>query len=456
MRGLLEPALLTLLALGAAASCSDTQNAGVSDPVGGEAGDTQAGHGGAAPADGGRSSANGGSSQGGSSGKTGSGKGGKGTGGSGGDAASSGGTAAAGDAGGADSMGGETASTGGDTASSGGMAAAGDSGGVSSMGGVAGVGGSPDEGPPPYPGHAATICDPDASYGSPFPASLAATRLAESYFFTEGPVWIASGGYLLFTDMYNVTVAPYVPGGHIRRFTPPSTFDTFIEDSDSNGLALSTDGLTLFAARRIKANTDDGEIASYLVASKAKSTVLDSPVDPNDLAVRSDDNLYFSDGDVYRIDPDGQPSTAVQVDAESANGVMLSPDERTLYSAWSDGIVYASALDAAGNPSAKAPLATMQYDGHPDGMTVDCAGNLYIADYTHGIVQVFDSAGTFLDRITLPAAPGSSPPAEHATNVAFGGSDHRTLFITGHRGSWNDPAIGELHSITLNVPGLPY
>jgi gluconolactonase len=338
------------------------------------------------------------------------------------------------------------------------MASMGNRGGVESMGGHAGAGGSDEEDPPPFPGHAATICDPRASYGSPFqsPGSRTATRLSESYFFTEGPVWIAAAGYLLFTDMHNAAASPYVPGAHVERFTPPSTFDTFILDSDSNGLALSTDGLTLFAARRIKENTDDGEIASYLLSSKARATVLESPVSPNDLTVRSDENLFFSDGDVHRIDPDGDVTTAVQVDSQSANGVTLSPDESTLYTGWSDGTVYASALGAGGLPAAPAPFATLQDGGHPDGMAVDCAGNLYVADYTNGTVQVFDSRGTYVDRITLPAASASSPPAEHATNVAFGGIDHRTLFITGHRGDWNDPAIGELHSIALSVPGLPY
>lgn len=329
-------------------------------------------------------------------------------------------------------------------------------GGVGGLSGGAGIGGSPEE-VPPLPGHAGTICDPNASYGSPLPApaNRTATRLSSAYFFTEGPVWVESGGYLLFTDFYNVGVSPYVPGAHIRRFMPPDTFDTFITDSDSNGLALSADGLTLFAARRIKANANDGEIASYVISSKAKATVLGSPTNPNDLAARSDGNLYFSDGDVYRIDPSQAVTKAAQVTGQEANGVMLSPDERTLYTAWGDGNVYASALAVDGAAGAATPFVTLQESGHPDGMTVDCAGNLYAADYTNGIIQVFDNSGTYLGKISLPA-PAAPPTAAHATNVAFGGANHRTLFITAHRGEWNDPAIGELHSIELNVPGLPY
>jgi gluconolactonase len=89
-------------------------------------------------------------------------------------------------------------------------------------------------------------------------------------------------------------------------------------------------------------------------------------------------------------------------------------------------------------------------------MTVDCAGNLYVADYANGSVQVFDAEGTFLGAIVVPPISSSTPPDEHATNVAFGGADHKTLFITAVRGDWGDPAVGELHSIVLNVPGLPY
>jgi gluconolactonase len=329
-------------------------------------------------------------------------------------------------------------------------------GGVYSVGGVDGVGGSGGEAAH-LPGHAGTICDPKVSYGSPLPApaNRTATRLSASYFFTEGPVWVASGGYLLFSDFYNVEVAPYVPGAHVRRFTPPNTFDTFITDSGSNGLALSADGLTLFAARRIKDNVNDGEIASYSISTKAKATILGSPTNPNDLVARSDGNFYFSDGDVYRIDPNGDVTQAAQVAGQTANGVMLAPDERTLYTGWSDGSVYASALTSDGSAGTPAPFTALQADGHPDGMAVDCAGNLYAADYTNGTVQVFDGAGAYLGTIALPA-PAASPAAAHATNVAFGGANHRTLFITAHRGEWNDPAIGELHSIDLNVPGLPY
>jgi len=337
-----------------------------------------------------------------------------------------------------------------------GLVAAGgiDGGGVGGLDGSAGVGGS-DE-PRQLPSHAGKICDPNASYGSPLPApaNRTATRLSSAYFFTEGPVWVESGGYLLFTDFYNVGVPPYVPGAHIRRFTPPNTFDTFIADSDSNGLALSADGLTLFATRRIKANVNDGEIASYVISTKAKATVEGSPTNPNDLAVRSDGNLYFTDGDLYRIAPNHVVAPAGQIAAQSANGVMLSPDELTLYTGWSDGIVYVNPLTTEGSIGAATPFATLQEAGLPDGMTADCAGNLYAADYTNGIIQVFDSAGQYLGKISLPAP--AAPTAAHATNVAFGGANHRTLFITAHRGEWNDPAIGELHSIELNVPGLPY
>lgn len=421
MRPLSTLAVVACLGLGTAASCSTKDDA---TSVGGAAGVADAGRSGGGS--GGLPS--GGKAQAGASGVA--------FGGRGGDETSTGGS------GGID-----------DTAGSSGAGSSGAAG----IDGSAGSGGSSDEDPALLPSHARTICDPSASYGSPLPApaNRTATRLSEGYFFTEGPVWVESGGYLLFSDFYNVGVAPYVPGAHIRRFTPPNTFDTFITDADSNGLALSGDGLTLFAARRIKANLNDGEIASYAISTKAKATVEGSPTNPNDLVVRSDGNLYFTDGDLYRIAPNHVVAPAGQMTALSANGVMLSPDELTLYTGWSDGIVYANPLTAEGSIGAVAPFATLQEGGHPDGMTVDCAGNLYAADYTNGIVQVFDNAGQYLGKIALPAA-AAPPTAAHATNVAFGGANHRTLFITGHRGDWNDPAVGELHSIDLNVPGLPY
>ncbi len=115
------------------------------------------------------------------------------------------------------------------------------------------------------------------------------------------------------------------------------------------------------------------------------------------------------------------------------NGISLSPDESRLYLAHLGGgrndlVVFD--VDASGALGEPEPFLNVG----SDGMAVDCAGNLYI---TQGGVRVYSPAG---DLIGTLAAPG-------AANVAFGGPERRTLYIT---------ATANLLAVELAIPGLPY
>jgi len=132
----------------------------------------------------------------------------------------------------------------------------------------------------------------------------------------------------------------------------------------------------------------------------------------------------------YRVSPSGDV-TLIDGGVTKPNGVTLSPDERTLYMGGQSGGIQKFTLDAAGAPGPRSQFAP----GSTDGMTVDCAGNVYV---TSRDVVVFGPDGNERVRITL----GGSP-----SNVAFGGTQRRTLFIT---------AGSSLYSIYLNVPGMPY
>jgi len=176
---------------------------------------------------------------------------------------------------------------------------------------------------------------------------------------------------------------------------------------------------------------------------------------PNDLAVRSDGTVYFSDPDyqapsdrpqpktrVYRLAPgDREPISFDDARAEP-NGVTLSADERTLYVAGADGI-FAYPVLADGAITAGSGARLNGFGGGADGLGMDCAGHLYAASGQR--VAVLAPDGTELTSIAVPQA-------ESVTNVAFGGMDRKTLFITA-MGSGEQRGV---FRVELHVPGMPY
>jgi gluconolactonase len=291
-------------------------------------------------------------------------------------------------------------------------------------------------------------CEPGVSYGDPLPPAMQrqAKLVRGGFGFIEGPLWLAREGVLLFSDLdMSTNGSPRGPSSQIRRFTPPSTFDVLVASSNSNGLALGLDG-------RVVAATHDLQTLSYFDGSTGAREPRTLSYEgkhfnsPNDLAVRSDGNVYFSDPDwqlgprtsetgmrgLYRVAADGTVSL-LDASLNNPNGVALSPDEATLYVGSSGSEVFAFTLAADGGVGARRVFASP--GGGSDGMSVDCAGNVYV---TSGRVQVFSPAGQKLGEIAV---------AETPSNVAFGGPVQKTLFITAGTG---------LYQIELNVPGRAY
>jgi gluconolactonase len=128
------------------------------------------------------------------------------------------------------------------------------------------------------------------------------------------------------------------------------------------------------------------------------------------------------------------PNNALLIEGglDKPNGIALSPDERTLYVGSVGSEIWKYTVAADGSVSDRIMFANT---GSSDGMTVDCAGNLYVSS---GSVEVFAPDASKLGDITLGGDP---------TNLAFGGSDRKTLYIT---------AGSRLYSVALNLPGYPY
>lgn len=267
----------------------------------------------------------------------------------------------------------------------------------------------------------------------------------------EGPVWAASHNAFFFSDLQRQSNTSWglATSSKIWKYTPQDgKFEVFISASGSNGLALTPDGKLLAATH------SNGGLTIYDPADASQSTTfLDKVNDerlgsPNDLAVRADGNVYFSDPEwqkpqgqpgqgqkVYRVDPQ-KNVTVVASNITRPNGVTLSPDGNTLYVTDSQKNVWKFKVAANGQTTPDGKLATTS-GNFPDGMTADCAGNVYVASSAG--IEVFRPNGMKIGTIG----------GGGALNVAFGGQDRKTLFITG-------PTDRKVSALPMNLPGLPY
>jgi gluconolactonase len=302
---------------------------------------------------------------------------------------------------------------------------------------------------------AATECT-----GDPLPSSAVTASLVRGGFtFTEGPTWVADPGYLLFSDMRAGSGAQNVQPSSIWRFTPPDTFEPFIADSGSNGLAVTADGTRIVAATH-----DQRSVSSFSLADRTRAVVASDYQgrhfnSPNDVTIAADGTVYFTDPNyqrgnrademagmtgVFRV-RNGQVEL-VDGSLSQPNGVALAPDGATLYvAATTANQIFRYPIGPDGSIGTRTQFATLS---GPDGVTIDCAGNLYWASSNDGLVHVLAPSGRELGAISA---------GRSTTNVAFGGPDGRTLFVTsGSPASWSRPANFGIYSVRLNLPGNPY
>jgi len=300
-------------------------------------------------------------------------------------------------------------------------------------------------------GVAPVVCATGVTYGAPLPRlTVPATLIKGGFKFLEGPVWFANLGVLFFSDMNmrggNVNGPPSV----MHRLTPPSTVQDFIVAAGSNGLAIAPDGQILAATH------DTQSLTKFDPVTRARTNLNLTYMgkhfnSPNDVAVRSDGTIYFSDPNyqlgartsqtmitaVYRVSPGGEVSL-VDDKQQQPNGITLSVDESTLYVSNGQGAILKYPVKADGSTGA----STLFASASSDGMTKDCAGNLYTTNGSQSSVDVYSPAGTKIGSVT-----GVGP----CTNVAFGDADKKTLYIT----SGPDQSAA-LYSVRLDVPGYPY
>ncbi len=284
----------------------------------------------------------------------------------------------------------------------------------------------------------------DARLDKIVPQDVQMEQLADGFDWSEGPVWIKDGGYLLFSDIPRNSVMKWKEGEGISLFMKPSGYTGVVDympEPGSNGLNVTRNGEITFCEhgdRRISKLTKNG--GKQTLVDNYQGKRLNSP---NDSAFKSNGDLYFTDPPyglpknwddprreldfcgVYRLAKDGT-LTLLTKDLTRPNGIAFSPDEKTLYVANSDP---AEAIWMAFDVNSDGTLgkgrkffdATIWIKegtkGLPDGMKVDAAGNLFATG--PGGLHVFAPDGTHLGTFETGQATG---------NCAWG-DDGSTLYI---------------------------
>jgi gluconolactonase len=279
--------------------------------------------------------------------------------------------------------------------------------------------------------------------------------IASGFEWSEGPVWVPdaadgpAAGHLLFSEIPSNTVRRWDEGKGLTVFLKASGYTgpgQYSREPGSNGLALDAEGRLLSCEhgdRRISVLTKGG--GKRTLADNFEGHRFNSP---NDLCVKSNGDIYFTDPPyglpkgpddptrelkvfgVYRLSAASHERTLLTDVMTRPNGIAFSPDEKTLYVAQSDpaaAIWLAFPVKDDGTLGEgrgrvlkdATAMVRQKIKGLPDGLKVDKKGNLWATG--PGGVHVMSPDGTLLGRLET---------GEATSNCAFGGADGTTLFIT--------------------------
>jgi len=303
------------------------------------------------------------------------------------------------------------------------------------------------------------------------PTGAVLERVATGFKWLEGPVW--ANGSLYFADISGNSIRKWTPGLGVSLVRHPSGYEGSGSyggpEPGSNGMTLGLNGRLTVAGHaqrdvyRLESLAPGAQVT--ILADFYKGKRLNSP---NDLVYKSDGSLYFTDppyglrtqndadpekqlkvNGVYRIPhaetqkPGAAPARAelqlLTADMPRPNGIAFSPDEKYLYvdnsepnKIWMRYRVLANGTLADGKVICDATAD--KRPGGPDGMKVDREGNIYSAG--PGGVWILSPEGRHLGTIVMP---------ERTANVAWGGPDHKTLYIT---------ASTSIYRVHLKIAGV--
>lgn len=281
------------------------------------------------------------------------------------------------------------------------------------------------------------------------PEQAGLEKIAGGFIFTEGPVWHGSEEHLVWSDIIGDTIWKWTPGqGTSILMRPSGKADGMTYDHQGRLVVAGWSSRTVW---RLEPDGTTTTLASHYQGKKLNT--------PNDIVVKSDGSIYFTDPSngirnsgmqcydiqkyldyeaVFRLDLADGSLTLLLDDMINPNGLCFSPDESLLYiNDTPRRHIRVFDVDPDGTISNGRLFAELFHDdpGGPDGMKVDVEGNVYCTG--PGGVWVTDPRGNHLGRILTP---------EHCANFAFGGNDMKTMFFT---------ARSTVYRMRLNIPGIP-
>ncbi len=263
-------------------------------------------------------------------------------------------------------------------------------------------------------------------------------RVSAKHTFTEGPVWVPEG-YLLFSDVPNDLVNKFVPGQGTTPWREKS--------NGTNGNAMDTEGNVYSCESRtrrvVRTHLKSGK--QEVLAERYEGKRFNAP---NDICVRKDRNVYFTDPafgqqadtreldfyGIYRLSPKNELSLIAKPKGRP-NGITLSPNGRLLYVSNSDErsvLVYD--VDRSGAATNERVFVS-GVTGVPDGIRTDEKGNVYVSCDD---VAIYSPQGKLIKNIRIPETP---------RNITFGDPDLMSLYVTAYTG---------LYRVRLPVKGATY
>lgn len=333
---------------------------------------------------------------------------------------------------------------------------------------------------PPYPEAQSpqlTVQGFDPSFEAIVGRTPQLVPLAQGFGFLEGPVFLKDksgpGGLLLITDQIHNTIISMRWNGLIDGQIQPGSWnkptlfrnpsgvaDGQTSDLQGHLLTAETTGRRVSITRNLKDNLSNLEHQAPTLVGSYQGKQLNSP---NDLVVKSDGSVWFTDpsygslqfppqpaelpNNVYRYDPTSQQLTVVAPDLVMPNGIAFGPGEKTLYIIDSGAIqgprtyfpylphrIYVYDVAADGKTITNKRLFADVAPGFPDGMRLDEKGNVYVG--TLEGIHVLNPKGQLIGKFLM---------AKQTANLSFGGVDNNILFIGSSDSLW---------AVKLNTKGL--
>jgi len=306
---------------------------------------------------------------------------------------------------------------------------------------------------------------PAGTFTAPNPSSITLTKIAgvppfdsfnnngNNFGNIEGDCWLGDALYVS-----ELASGNNPPPARILRVTSTGSVSIAYATSGSNGLAIDLMG------RLIGASHTAGAVLAFNLTNMTSTPVVSGYMGkrlntPNDLTVRSDGTIYFSDPDfqapsplpqgvtrVYRLPPGATEPIAIET-RSNPNGVTLSLDEKFLFVTDGQGL-WRYPVNTDGSTGTATQIAQGAIGGGGDGMGIDCAGNLYVALQQKVFIVDPTGSGTSRGSISMTAV-------QAVTNIAFGGANHQTLYVSGLGNGTGGSSMG-LYRADMPLPGMPY